>query len=318
MTHQTMPVAEAAEVCRRIADNVERVIIGKREAIERVLVAMIARGHVLLEDVPGVGKTMLARSLAASIGGDFRRIQFTPDLLPTDVTGVSIYDQKQGEFVFRPGPIFANIVLADEINRASPRTQSSLLEAMAERQVTVDGVSHQLPEPFMVIATENPIEYEGVYPLPESQLDRFLLRFSIGYPERDEEKQIVRDQLEGHPVFDLQPVATAAELAAVQRTVASCHVSEEIYDYVLDLIEGTRRSPQLHLGAGPRGTLALVRCAQALAVIDGRDFVGPDDIKSIARAALAHRVIPRPEARVSGVTGAQVIEELLDSVPVPS
>ncbi len=313
-----MAVERAADVCRGIADNVERVIIGKREAVERVLVAMIARGHVLLEDVPGVGKTMLARSLAASIGGDFRRIQFTPDLLPTDVTGVSIYDQKQGEFVFRRGPIFANIVLADEINRASPRTQSSLLEAMGERQVTVDGVTHELPRPFMVIATENPIEYEGVYPLPESQLDRFLLRFSIGYPERDEEKQIVRDQLVGHPVQDLETVATAEEVAAVQQAAARCHVSDGIYDYVLDLIEGTRASDQLYLGAGPRGSLALVRCTQALATIDGRDFVGPDDIKEIARAALAHRVIPRPEARVSGVTGAQVIEELLDSVPVPS
>ncbi len=318
MTEPSMTVSEAAEICRRIADNVERVIVGKREAVERVIVAMIARGHVLLEDVPGVGKTMLARSLAASIGGEFRRIQFTPDLLPTDVTGVSIYDQKQGEFVFRRGPIFANIVLADEINRASPRTQSSLLEAMEERQVTADGVTHRLPRPFMVIATENPIEYEGVYPLPESQLDRFLLRFSIGYPERDEEKQIVRDQLQGHPVLSLEPVASAEEVAAVQRTVASCHVAEAVYDYVLDLIEGTRASDQLYLGAGPRGTLALVRCAQALATIDARDFIGPDDIKSIARAALAHRVIPRPEARVSGVTGAQVIDELLATVPVPT
>jgi MoxR-like ATPase len=317
MTETTMAVAQAAEVCHRIADNVERVIIGKREAVELVLVAMIARGHVLLEDVPGVGKTMMARSLAASIGGEFRRIQFTPDLLPTDVTGVSIFDQKQGEFVFRPGPIFANIVLADEINRASPRTQSSLLEAMEERQVTVDGVTHRLPRPFMVIATENPIEYEGVYPLPESQLDRFLLRFSIGYPERDEEKQIVREQLVGHPVLDLQPVATAEEVAAVQAVAANCHVADAVYDYVLDLIEATRASDQLYLGAGPRGSLALVRAAQALATIEGRGFVGPDDIKRSARAALAHRVIPRPEARVRGVTGAQVIDELLARVPVP-
>lgn len=317
MSETTIEVAQAAEICRRIADNVERVIIGKREAIERVLVAMIARGHVLLEDVPGVGKTMMARSLAASIGGEFRRIQFTPDLLPTDVTGVSIFDQKEGEFVFRPGPIFANIVLADEINRASPRTQSSLLEAMEERQVTVDGVTHRLPRPFMVIATENPIEYEGVYPLPESQLDRFLLRFSIGYPERDEEKQIVREQLVGHPVLELQPVATSEEVAAVQAVVARCHVAEGVYDYVLDLIEATRASDQLYLGAGPRGSLALVRAAQALATIDGREFIGPDDIKRIARAALAHRVIPRPEARVRGVTGVQVIDELLGRVPVP-
>jgi len=313
-----MAVEDAAAVCSRIADNVERVIVGKREAVERSLVAMIARGHVLLEDVPGVGKTMLARSLAASIGGDFRRVQFTPDLLPTDVTGVSIFNQRAGEFSFRPGPVFANIVLADEINRASPRTQSSLLEAMEERQVTVDGVTHELPRPFMVIATENPIEYEGVYPLPESQLDRFLLRFSIGYPERNEEKQIVREQLEGHPVEMLEPVASSAEVARAQRVVARCHVAEEVYDYVLDLIEGTRGSDQLYLGAGPRGSLALVRCAQALATLDGREFVGPDDIKSVAVEALAHRLIPRPEARVSGVTGTQVVEGLLQSTPVPS
>mgnify|MGYP000925804438 CR=1 FL=1 len=318
MTESILTVEEAASVCSRIADNVERVIIGKREAIERTLVAMVARGHVLLEDVPGVGKTMLARSLAASIGGEFRRIQFTPDLLPTDVTGVSIFDQRVSEFSFRHGPVFANIVLADEINRASPRTQSSLLEAMEERQVTVDGITHDLPRPFMVIATENPIEYEGVYPLPESQLDRFLLRFSIGYPLRGEEMQIVREQLEGHPVETLEPVAAAAEMAAVQQTAARCHVAPAIYEYVLDLIEATRASDQLYLGAGPRGSLALIRCAQALATIAGRDFVGPDDIKAIAVQALAHRVIPRSEARVSGITGTEVIQGLLASTPVPS
>ncbi len=313
-----IPVSEAAAIAGRIAANVERVIIGKREAIDRVLVAMIAGGHVLLEDVPGVGKTMLARSLAASVGGQFRRIQFTPDLLPSDVTGVSIFDQKQAEFVFRPGPVFANITLADEINRASPRTQSSLLEAMEEGQVTADGVTHQLPAPFMVIATENPIEYEGVYPLPESQLDRFLLRFSLGYPEREQEMQIVRAQLVEHPVVALEPVTDASEIARVQETAAHCHVAEDVYGYVLDLVEATRQSDDLHLGAGPRGTLALVRCAQALATLDGREFVGPDDVTTIAPSALAHRLLPRPEARVSGVTGAEIVEQLLQTIPVPA
>ncbi len=312
-----MDHAAAADLCRRIMDNVEQVIYGKREVIERTLVAMIAGGHMLFEDVPGVGKTMLARAVACTIGCGFSRIQFTPDLLPSDVTGVSIYDQKTGEFRFRKGPVFTHILLADEVNRATPRTQSSLLEAMEERQVTVDGITHPLPRPFMVMATENPIEYEGVYPLPESQLDRFLIRDRIGYPDRPSEKSVVARQLTRHPIEQLRAVTSAEEVILLQQVAAECHVADAIYDYALGLVEATRQSETLYLGASPRGTLALIRCAQAVATIRGRDFVEPDDIKQLAVPILAHRVLLSAEARMGDLTTAHAIAELLERLPVP-
>lgn len=308
----------AAEAIAALVANIERVIVGKRETVERTVVALISGGHVLIEDVPGVGKTMLARSLALSIGGQFQRIQFTPDLLPTDVTGISVYDQSTQRFEFRKGPVFANILLADEINRAGPRTQSALLEAMEEHQVTQDGVTYPLPDPFMVIATENPIEYEGVYPLPESQLDRFLLRLELGYPSREEEKTVVKRQLIAHPVEALEPVASSAEVARVNQVVRACHVAEDVYNYALDIIQATRESESLRLGASPRGTLGLIRCAQALATLRGRDFVSPDEIKELAPSVLAHRVILRPEARMSGHTANDLILRILDRVRVPA
>lgn len=308
----------ATAVCARIIENIERVIVGKREAIEKTIVALLAGGHALIEDVPGVGKTMLARSVALSIGGTFQRIQFTPDLLPTDVTGVSVFDQRSRQFEFRKGPVFANILLADEINRAGPRTQAALLEAMEERQVTQDGVTYPLPSPFMVIATENPIEYEGVYPLPESQLDRFLLRHDIGYPDREEEKAVVQRQLIAHPVEDLQAVVSAEEVEQARAAARRCHVAEEVYDYALDIITATREAETLRLGASPRGTLALIRCAQALATIRGRDFVSPDEVKELAPDVLAHRVILRPEARMGGRSARELIRRILEETRVPT
>ncbi len=312
-----MASEQPANVAARIIENVERVIIGKRQAIEHALIGLVCGGHVLIEDVPGVGKTMLARALAASVGCTFKRIQFTPDLLPSDVTGVSVYDQSTGRFTFREGPIFANIVLADEINRASPRTQSSLLECMEEQQVTMDGVTHQLPAPFLVIATENPIEYEGIYPLPESQLDRFLLRLSMGYPDRADEKRVVKEQRLRHPIESLESVATSEDIEALGQAAREVHVSEPIYDYALAVVRATRDRRELVLGASPRGSLALTKGAQALALIRSREFVLPDDIKELASAMLAHRLILAAEARLSGTNPAGVVQEVLDATPVP-
>lgn len=305
------------EVLQSILANVELVVVGKRDEAELALVALACQGHVLLEDVPGVGKTMLAKSLARSIGCSFKRLQFTPDLLPSDVTGVSIYNQKTSEFEFRAGPIVAQIVLADEINRATPKTQSALLEAMEERQITVDGVTYPLPRPFMIIATQNPIEYEGTFPLPESQLDRFLLRIHLGYPARNDEVRILESQQLRHPIESLERVATDDELLHVQEAVRAIHTDKLIRQYVVDIASATRDHPDVYLGASPRGSLSLFRAAQARAILQGRDYVIPDDVKALAVATLAHRVIVSPAARVKNVSARTVVEEVLQSSPVP-
>jgi len=302
----------------RVVRNVERVIVGKRREVELAVVAVVCQGHVLIEDVPGVGKTILARSLARSMGCTFKRIQFTPDLLPTDVTGVSIYNQKTGEFEYRPGPVLAQVVLADEINRATPKTQSALLESMEERQVTVDGQTHHLPRPFLVLATQNPIEYEGTFPLPEAQLDRFLVRISLGYPSAADELIILEGQRLVHPIEHLEPVVDAAELLQVQQAVRQqVHVDALIREYIVSIVGATRHHPDVYLGASPRGSLALFRTGQAWAALQGRDYVIPDDVKALAEPALAHRLIVSPAARIKGITGQAVIAEILESIPVP-
>ena len=304
-------------VSERLIENVEQVIIGKREAIELVIVGLLSQGHMLIEDVPGVGKTMLARSLARSLGCQFSRIQFTPDMLPSDVTGVSIFNQKTREFEFRPGPVMAQIVLTDEINRATPKTQAALLEAMQELQVTVDGVTHPLPEPFLVMATQNPIEYEGTFPLPEAQLDRFLMRIQLGYPRPDAEIAILESQRYAHPVTRIEQVVPVADLLAAQEALKDVYVDRLIKQYIVDMVHQTRRHPDIYLGASPRGSLALYRTGQAWAAMQGRDFVLPDDIKHLAISTLAHRLIVSPAARLKNVTGDTVMSEVLDSLPVP-
>ncbi len=310
-------VAAATAVARRIADNVATVIVGKNDAIEQALAAFIAEGHILVEDVPGVGKTMLARALAVSIGGSFSRIQFTPDMLPSDVTGVSVYNQADGEFSFRSGPIFAQLVLADEINRATPKTQSALLEAMEERQVTVDGESHLLTPPFLVIATQNSIEYEGTFPLPEAQLDRFLMRVNIGYPRFDEEMTIIAQQEHSHPINELQPIASPEDVLQLQQEARSVYVDDLVREYLVTLAEATRSHPDAALGASPRASLGLFRTGRALALIRGRDYVLPDDIKELAVGVLSHRIVLTPAARMRGVRPERLVAELLDTVPVP-
>ncbi|MDQ3811273.1 MAG: MoxR family ATPase [Chloroflexota bacterium] len=293
------------------------VIRGKDEPIRLALICLLAEGHLLIEDVPGVGKTMLAKSLARASGSTFKRIQFTPDLLPSDVTGVSIYNQRSGEFEFRAGPIVAHVVLADEINRATPKTQSALLEAMEAQQVTVEGITRPLPTPFMVLATQNPIEYEGTFPLPEAQLDRFLLRVHLGYPEPSQEVAVLQRQRLRHPIEDLQAVTSARELEQLQHAVRGIHVDSQVQRYIVHVVGLTRDHPDVYLGASPRGSLALMRASQARAMLHGRDYVVPDDVKALASAALAHRLIMSPEARMRNATATAVIEQVLREVPVP-
>jgi len=294
-------MATADGILEAVLRNVERVIVGKRDEVELALIALACQGHLLIEDVPGVGKTVLAKSLARSIGCNFKRIQFTPDLLPSDVTGVSIYNQKTGEFEFRAGPVLSQIVLADEINRATPKTQASLLEAMEERQATVDGTTYAMPRPFMVLATQNPIEYEGTFPLPEAQLDRFMLRLKLGYPSRDDEMTVLDRQQYSHPVEALEQVVTADDLLTAQAELRQIQVSAEVRQYIVDLVAASRKHADIYLGASPRGSLALFRASQARALLRGRDYALPDDVKVLADSALAHRLIINPSARVRGV-----------------
>jgi MoxR-like ATPase len=305
-----------AQVGDRVLENVERVIVGKHQEVRLVLVALLCRGHVLIEDVPGTGKTVLAKSIARSLGCTFRRIQFTPDLLPSDVTGLSIYNQKTQEFEFRPGPIMSQVVLADEINRATPKTQSALLECMDERQATVDGTTHLMPDPFLVIATQNPIEYEGTFALPEAQLDRFMLRIRLGYPSLLDEVRVLDDQKVSHPLDELVEVISGDELRALQAAVREIYVDPAVSNYIVRLVAATRAHPDVYLGASPRGSISLYRASQALAGLLGREYVIPDDVKALAEPALAHRVIIKTASTIHDVSSAHVVRELLDSTPI--
>jgi MoxR-like ATPase len=305
------------ELAERTAANIEQVIVGKRREVQLVLVALLCRGHVLIEDVPGVGKTVLAKAISRSIGASFKRIQFTPDLLPSDVTGVSIFNPQASRFEFRPGPIFAQMVLADEINRATPKTQSALLEAMEEGHVSVDGVTHPLPESFVVLATENPIDYEGTFPLPEAQLDRFLIRLALGYPTRAGELQMLDRQHRAHPLEALRQVVRIDELIAAQAAIKEVQVDPAVSEYIISIVEATRRHEDVHLGASPRGSLALYNASRALAALHGRFFVIPDDVKVLAEPTLAHRLILNPSARVRNVDARRVIHDILRAIAVP-
>jgi MoxR-like ATPase len=308
---------DVQDFCEQLIENIEKVIVGKRATVDLAIVGLLGQGHLLIDDVPGVGKTMLARSLARSLGCTFSRIQFTPDMLPSDVTGVSIFNQVSREFEFRAGPVMAQVVLADEINRATPKTQSALLEAMQEQQVTVDGVTHPLPRPFLVMGTQNPIEYEGTFPLPEAQLDRFMLRVRLGYPRREDEIAVLDRQQYKHPLEELGQVVTNDELIAAQEAIKDVFVSPEVKRYVVDLVNQTREHPDIYLGSSPRGSLALYRAGQARAALEGRDFVLPDDIKKLTVPALAHRIILSPAARLRDVSEENILEDIMARVPVP-
>ncbi len=312
-----MSQIDVAATAGRIIGNIEKVIIGKRPVLALAVSAYLCEGHILLEDVPGVAKTMLARALARSVGCTFKRLQCTPDLLPTDVTGVSIFNQKSAEFEFRPGPVFAQTLLADEINRATPRTQAALLEAMAERRVSVDGQTYVLKPPFLVIATQNPIDQEGTFPLPEAQLDRFLIRLSLGYPSFEEESKMLTRLQHGHPIDDLKPVVTAEDVLACQEAVRDIHIDEKVKRYILEVVHASREHEDVLLGGSPRASIALFRTAQALAAVNGRDFVLPDDVKKMAQPVLAHRLILKPESRLRKRTPAAVVKDLVEDAKVP-
>jgi MoxR-like ATPase len=309
--------AMIAEVAKRVRENVQKVIVGKGDVLDLALVAVLCEGHILIEDVPGIGKTTLARALAVSLGCTFRRIQFTPDLLPSDVTGINYFNQKTQEFEFRPGPVISQVVLADEINRATPRTQSALLEAMQEQQITVDGDTYRLPRPFLVLATQNPIELEGTFPLPEAQVDRFLIRLSIGYPTESEEHAMLLRFEREDPLGDLSPVTSPEELIVLQRRVREVRLEESIRGYIIDIVRATRQHPDIDLGVSPRGTLALYRCAQALAAIRSREYVLPDDVKLLAPYALTHRIIISPTTRLRGRSLSDLLMDVIETVPVP-
>ncbi len=304
-------------VVERMIYNVEKVIVGKTDLIEKAIIALLCGGHILLEDVPGVGKTMFVRALAKTVGCEFKRIQFTPDMLPSDVTGVSVYNQKTAEFEFRPGPIMANMVLADEINRTSPKTQAALLEAMEERKVTADGTTYALPEPFLLLATQNPLAYEGTYALPEAQLDRFMIKLRLGYPKPEQEAELLGRLQEKHPVDALKPVLLKEELVSLQQRVRTVYVDDALKRYIVSIAEATRRHPDINLGASPRASLALMRAAQAHAFVRGRTYVVPDDIKAMLICTIAHRLILHPEARMTGKSGEAIARHIADTVPVP-
>ncbi len=311
-------MSNVSAVAKKIIGNVEKVILGKRQEVLLALVSYFCEGHILLEDVPGVAKTMLARALALSVDCSFKRVQCTPDLLPSDITGASIFNQKLTEFVFRPGPIFAQIVLADEINRATPRTQAALLEAMGEGRVTVDGETYSLERPFLVIATQNPVDHEGTFPLPEAQLDRFLVRLSLGYPSLEEEAKMLERLQRAHPIDSLEPVVAASDVIACQRAIREVYVDEKVRNYILEIVHATRLHDDVSLGGSPRASLALYRTAQAVAAMRGNNFVLPDDVKRMAAPVLTHRLVLRPESRLRKVTAARVVEEVLNEVPVPT
>lgn len=310
-------IENATQLLRRVVDEVEKAIVGKRHLVEMAVLTLLCDGHLLIEDIPGVGKTTLAKALARAIGGKFRRIQFTPDLLPADVTGTNVFNPKTLGFELHPGPVFANVVLADEINRATPKTQSSLLECMEERQVTIDGVSHPLPRPYFVIATQNNVEMLGTYPLPEAQMDRFFIRLSLGYPSPQDEVKILSRQQQEQPLQHVQQVAEPEQIVQAQHDVRAVYVHDATRNYIVNIVNATRRHPHVQLGASPRGSLNLMHAAQAHAMLEGRDYVLPDDVKAVATAVLSHRIILKPDARVRGIDATQVISEALQQVAVP-